>query len=122
MALLSAQDARPLSFRAVEWVIRSGRDHIPRPLVDLGLELAGEVSRGLAASIAYAFEHEDEAVAYALEYGRGLDTERARRFVKMYVNPYTLDMGEEGRRALEALFERGAAAGLVPAVDRIDLV
>ena len=89
---------------------------------DLGLELAGEVSRGLAASIAYAFEHEDEAVAYALEYGRGLDTERARRFVKMYVNPYTLDMGEEGRRALEALFERGAAAGLVPAVDRIDLV
>jgi 1,4-dihydroxy-6-naphthoate synthase len=89
---------------------------------DLGRELARDVSRGLAESIAYAFAHEDEAVAYALDYGRGLDTERARTFVKMYVNEYTRDMGEEGRLALEILFERGAAAGLVAPVGELELV
>lgn len=89
---------------------------------DLGRELAGEVSRGLADSIRYAFEHEDEAVAYALDYGRGLDTERARTFVKMYVNEYTRDMGEEGRRALETLFARAAAAGFTEPVPSIELV
>ncbi|HUP20216.1 MAG TPA: MqnA/MqnD/SBP family protein [Gemmatimonadota bacterium] len=89
---------------------------------DLGRELAGEISRGLAASIEYAFDHEDDAVAYALEFGRGLDTERARTFVKMYVNEYTRDMGEEGRTALATLFERGAAAGLIHPVGEIELI
>ncbi|HET6362293.1 MAG TPA: MqnA/MqnD/SBP family protein [Gemmatimonadota bacterium] len=89
---------------------------------DLGRELAEEVSQGLADSIRYAFEHEDDAVAYALDYGRGLDTERARTFVKMYVNEYTRDMGDEGRTALETLFAKAAAAGLTDAVPVIDLV
>lgn len=89
---------------------------------DLGRELAGEIARGLAASIAHAFDHEDDAIAYALDYGRGLDTERARTFVKMYVNDYTRDMGEVGRRALETLFEKGAHAGLVERLEEIELV
>lgn len=84
---------------------------------DLGRDLADRVARGLHDSIAYAFENEDDAVAYALEFGRGLDTERARRFVRMYVNELTLDMGEEGARALETLFERGAEAGLIQPVE-----
>jgi 1,4-dihydroxy-6-naphthoate synthase len=89
---------------------------------DLGRDLAGEISAALAASIAYAFDHEDEAVEYALGFGRGLDREKARRFVLMYVNRYTGDMGEEGRRALEALFARGTAAGLLSPVEAIELV
>lgn len=107
------------------WLADTG---LPLPLgldvvrKDLGRELATEISRGLAESIRYAFDHEDEAVAYALDYGRGLDTERARTFVKMYVNEYTQDMGVEGRRALETLFERGAAAGLIEPVAAIELV
>jgi len=89
---------------------------------DLGRELAAEVSRGLADSIRYAFDHEDDAVAYALDYGRGLDTEKARTFVRMYVNEYTRDMGEEGRRALRTLFDRAAAAGYTEPVGEIDLI
>ncbi|MBA3583395.1 MAG: ABC transporter substrate-binding protein [Gemmatimonadetes bacterium] len=89
---------------------------------DLGRKLASEVAGGLAASIAHAFEHEDDAVAYALDYGRGLDTERARTFVRMYVNEYTRDMGEEGRRALQTLFDRGARAGLISPVGKIEVI
>jgi 1,4-dihydroxy-6-naphthoate synthase len=89
---------------------------------DLGRELASEIARGLAASIRYGFEHEDAAIAYAMQFGRGLDRERSRTFVRMYVNDYTLDMGQEGRRALMALFERGARAGFLPAVPEIEVI
>jgi 1,4-dihydroxy-6-naphthoate synthase len=107
------------------WLADTG---LPLPLgldvvrKDLGRELAGEISAGLAASIEYAFSNEDEAVEYALGYGRGLDREKARRFVLMYVNEYTRDMGGEGRRALEMLLARAAAAGLVSPVSAIELV
>lgn len=119
------QGLEKLGDLGVTW---KGDTGLPLPLgldvvrKDLGRELAGEVSRGLADSIRYAFDHEDEAVAYALDYGRGLDTERARTFVKMYVNEYTRDMGEEGRRALETLFARAAAAGFTDPVPSIELV
>ncbi|MDX1623341.1 MAG: MqnA/MqnD/SBP family protein [Gemmatimonadota bacterium] len=89
---------------------------------DLGRDLAEDVARGLGESIAYAFDHEDAAVEYALDFGRGLDTGQARRFVKMYVNEYTRDMGEEGRRALETLFSKGAEAGLLEPVGDVELV
>ena len=75
-----------------------------------------------AASIEHAFRNEDEAVEYALGFGRGLDREKARRFVLMYVNEYTRDMGEKGRLALETLLGRAVAADLVPPVPAIELV
>ncbi len=89
---------------------------------NLGPELAGEVARGLSDSIGYAFDHEDDAVAYALDFGRGLDTEQARTFVKMYVNDYTRDMGDEGCRALRTLFDRGVERGLIEPVGSIELI
>lgn len=89
---------------------------------NLGSELAGEIARGLSDSIGYAFDHEDDAVAYALDFGRGLDTEQARTFVKMYVNDYTRDMGDEGHRALRTLFDRGVERGLIEPVGSIELI
>lgn len=62
------------------------------------------VSQGFRASIQDALDHEDEALANGLQFGRGLDVERGRRFVRMYVNPLTLDLGETGGRAHETLY------------------
>jgi 1,4-dihydroxy-6-naphthoate synthase len=89
---------------------------------DLGLSLAGACTTALRRSIEYAQAHETEAMEYALQYGRGLDLALGRRFVGMYVNHWTLDMGEEGRRALQMLLDRAAAVGLVPGVGEISLV
>jgi 1,4-dihydroxy-6-naphthoate synthase len=89
---------------------------------DLGRDLADEASRALRASIEYAVAHEDEAVAYAMKFGRGLDRERCRRFVRMYVNDDTLDLGEEGERALRTLYERGAAKGILPQIPQLTFV
>ena len=81
---------------------------------DLGGDTMREVSRMLHASIAHALDHRSDAIAYALDFGRGLDVERTDRFVGMYVNELTLDYGARGRAALERLFAEAYDARLIP--------
>jgi 1,4-dihydroxy-6-naphthoate synthase len=80
----------------------------------LGPETVRAVSTVLGESIAYGLSHRQEALDYAMRFARDLDRERADRFVGMYVNEFTLDYGDTGRRAVAAFLERGAAAGLIP--------
>jgi hypothetical protein len=68
----------------------------------------------LEASIAYSLEHREAALAYAQEYSRGLAPRETDEFVGMYVNPRTLDYGEDGRRAVRLFLERGHEAGIIP--------
>lgn len=104
------------------------RDHLPVPLGldvvrrDLGPELMTAASVGFRASIQDALDHEDDAVAYALQFGRGLDADRGRRFVRMYVNELTLDLGERGRLALARLYDRAVRIGAIPRVPDLDIV
>lgn len=81
---------------------------------DLGREVIGEVNRLLYESIRYGLDHRDEALEYALQYGRDLDRNRADRFVGMYVNDWTLDFGPRGREAVALLLKRGYEAGVIP--------
>ena len=95
------------------------RDGLPVPLGldvvrrDLGPALMKAVSTGFRASIQAALDHEEEAIAYALRFGRGLDTAQGKKFVHMYVNDLTLDMGERGRAGLALLYERAVKAGAI---------
>ena len=68
----------------------------------------------LRASIEYALEHREEALAYALQFARGLELPTAEHFVSMYVNEWTLDYGERGRQAVQTLLDRGYQAGVIP--------
>ncbi|HEX7379916.1 MAG TPA: MqnA/MqnD/SBP family protein [Pirellulales bacterium] len=81
---------------------------------DLGTKVIGDVTRLLKQSIQYGLEHRDEALSYALQYGRDLDRSRADEFVGMYVNDWTLDFGSRGREAVRQLLARGHAAGVIP--------
>ncbi len=83
---------------------------------DLPLEIQQAVVRHFRESVRYALEHQEEALAYALQFARGLDPERATQFVGMYVNDLTVDMGERGKQAIATLLERAAEKGLVPYV------
>ena len=87
---------------------------------DLGEDLHRALSQGLRDSIAWAHAHVDEALEYAMRYGRGIDKETCRRFVLMYVNDYTLALGQDGRAAIERLFEMAQAKGLISAIPPID--
>jgi len=87
---------------------------------DLGEDLHRALSQGLRDSIAWAHAHVDEALEYAMRYGRGIDKETCRRFVLMYVNDYTLALGQDGRAAIERLFEMAQAKGLVAEIPPLD--
>src|SRR3989440_8482599 len=87
---------------------------------DLGEDVHRRLSQGLRDSIAWAQTNVDEALEYAMRYGRGIDKETCRRFVLMYVNDLTLTLGSEGRRAIERLFGEAQRKGLIAEVPPID--
>lgn len=81
---------------------------------DLGEQVIRDVHRLLKESIQFGLEHREEALEYALGYGRGLDHDLADEFVGMYVNDWTLDFGERGRQAVVELLKRGHECGVIP--------
>lgn len=81
---------------------------------DLGPDLIRMVSRHLKSSIAYGLGHRGAALDHAMRYARGLERSKADAFVGMYVNEWTLDYGDRGRKAVRTLLNRGVASGLVP--------
>jgi 1,4-dihydroxy-6-naphthoate synthase len=81
---------------------------------DLGRTIISEVGALLRASIVYGLENRQEALSYAEQFGRGIDRSLADRFVGMYVNDFTLDYTERGRRAITTFLGCGHEAGLVP--------
>lgn len=80
----------------------------------LGEDLGRQVSRIIRDSVSYALDHRDSALDYALQFARDMDPVLADKFVGMYVNKWTLDYGEDGRRAVRELLMRGADAGMLP--------
>jgi 1,4-dihydroxy-6-naphthoate synthase len=80
---------------------------------DLGNEVIAQFSKCFSASIKYALENREEALDYALTYGRGLDRGRADKFVGMYVNEYTVDIGERGMKSARLLLQLGRERGFI---------
>jgi len=83
---------------------------------DHGPDAMREITSILRRSVECAMAQRDRSVAYALRYARGLDAERAGRFVDLYVNRWTLDFGDEGRAAVRHLLGEAHAAGLLPTI------
>jgi 1,4-dihydroxy-6-naphthoate synthase len=101
---------------------------LPIPLgVDLvsrhiGEKLAQTIADASLESIVYARNHEDDALEYALGFGRGIDPDDGKKFVRMYVNDDTVDMGEEGREALTKLFTMAVERGVLAELPELDIV
>ncbi len=89
---------------------------------DLGEDLARKLSDALRESIHYAYTHQREAISYALRYGRGMNKQLAEKFVKMYVNELTIDMGEKGKIGLELLLKKAYEKKLIPKLSEIVLM
>jgi 1,4-dihydroxy-6-naphthoate synthase len=99
---------------------REQTDGLPLPLGvnairrDLPGDVIRKATRVLERSIRHGLEHRAPAVQHALQWGRGLETTLADRFIGMYVNELTLDLGHRGRAGIDEFLRRGHAAGLVP--------
>jgi 1,4-dihydroxy-6-naphthoate synthase len=107
------------------WLLETG---LPLPLGanvarrDLGADTLFDLSDVLRESIQAGLDNRDEAMEYALRFGRGLDTELADRFVGMYVNELTCEYGEEGRQAVRELLARAEKLGTYEQPVRVEFV
>lgn len=88
----------------------------------LGKKLMRQIAQLLTESIQFGLANRAEAVAFAQQFSRGLDTATTDRFVGMYVNTRSLDMGEPGRQAVTQLLTRGYHASLVPRPGHLEFV
>ncbi len=88
----------------------------------LGPEMIASVTQALRDSIQYALDHREEAIAYAMQFARDLDTQLADKFVGMYVNERTLDYGNDGREAIRRLLDMGHKAGIIRQTPRVKWV
>jgi 1,4-dihydroxy-6-naphthoate synthase len=89
---------------------------------DLGREVTEQIARDLRASIVYGLEHRAPALAHAKQFNRGIGDERTDTFVGMYVNQWTVDYGERGRRAVQLLLDRAHNARLIPERVQVEFV
>ena len=88
----------------------------------LGSAVGRQIAKTIRDSVSYGLEHREEALNYAMQFAREMDTELADKFVRMYVNKWTLGYGEKGKQAVKELIERGTAAGLLAGPPTVDFL
>ena len=81
-----------------------------------------EVTSLLQRSVEHALGHREESVRYALRFARDMKQALADEFIRLYVNKWTLNFGDTGRRAVERFLQATHAPGLTPAVREVDFV
>ena len=107
------------------WKHRTG---LPLPLggnvvrKDIPPDVRRELSAILHESIAYGLEHRAPAVDHSMAHARGMDAPLADEFIGMYVNHYTLDYGDTGRRAIRLFLDEAHGAGLIPQPVELEFV
>ena len=87
-----------------------------------GAGAPAEVSGDLKRCLEFALEHRGDALAYALRFARNLKPELVERFVDMYVNRFTLDLGSVGREAIRTFLQETHRVGLAPDPGEVDFV
>jgi 1,4-dihydroxy-6-naphthoate synthase len=88
----------------------------------LGPTLARQIARTIRESVEYGLGHRDEALNYAMQFARDMETETADKFVGMYVNKWTLGYGDRGKQAVTELINRGTSAGLLPGPPSVEFL
>jgi len=81
---------------------------------DLGMETICKFDKHLQASIEFGLSHFNDSLEYAMQYSRGKPRDLIEKFVKMYVNKVTVNMGDSGEESIRKLFEMAKGKDLVP--------
>ncbi len=107
-----------------EWWFEEFRLPLPLGVNAIRKDLAEETkirfTQLFLKSIECAMTHREEAMRYALEFGRGIDGKRGDRFVEMYVNDFSLELGERGLQGLQRLFDLAWENKIFPAPVRFE--
>ncbi len=88
----------------------------------IGAEKLPLINKILKESIQYSLDHRQEALAYAKQWGRGLDDALNDEFVGMYVNELTLDYGDRGKKAIALFLQEAHEMGIIPEPVELEFV
>ena len=80
----------------------------------LVLETIRKFDGFLQESIQFGLNHNDDAIEYAMKYGRGKPRDLIEKFVKMYVNNVTVNMGKNGEESINRFFDMAKEKNLIP--------
>ena len=80
----------------------------------LGMDLICKFDKYLQESIQFGLDNFDDAIEYAMQYSRGKPRDLIEKFVKMYVNPVTVNMGDSGEKSIRKFFEMAEEKSFVP--------
>jgi len=81
---------------------------------DLGIQLIQQIDTALRQSIEYAYAHPQEPQAYIKQHAQELDNDVINNHIELYVNDFSLDLGEEGVQAVNSLLSRAEERGIIP--------
>jgi 1,4-dihydroxy-6-naphthoate synthase len=84
----------------------------------LGKEVLRQINSEIKGSLEYAYAHPSETKAYVAKYAQEMSEEVRQKHIDLYVNEYSLDVGEAGKAAVLELFKRAEERGFIPKVDK----
>jgi len=80
---------------------------------NIDLETQFTVNRLIRKSVEYAFEHPEASSDFVLQHAQELEESVRKQHIDLYVNQYSVDLGDLGKKAIRVLFEKGQSAGLI---------
>lgn len=96
---------------SVEWPLPLGGNAIRK---DLGPAVMHDLAQVMRKSVEWAFAHHEEARDYARQFKRGMSASEADTYLSWYANARTRDMGDDGRQALQLLYQEAQARHILP--------
>lgn len=73
------------------------------------------VDRVVRRSVEFAFAHRDASLPYVRKHAQEMSEDVMYKHIDLYVNEFSVNLGREGRRAVQTLFDRARAVGVIPA-------
>jgi len=80
---------------------------------NLPISLQQKINRVLRRSVQFAFEHPEESLPYVQEHAQEMETAVMKQHIGLYVNDFSIDLGEKGKAAVNYLFETAQKQGLI---------
>jgi len=76
-----------------------------------------KINRVLRKSVEFAFANPKSGLEYIRSHAQEMSEEVMYKHIDLYVNKYSVDLGEEGRKAINLLFDTALEKGIIPEIE-----
>jgi len=84
----------------------------------LGNELLLKINRVLKRSVQFAFDHPKSGLDFIRQHSQEMSEEVMYKHIGLYVNNYTLDLGQTGKKSVKTLFDKALELGLIKTIEK----